>query len=230
MGAGGGTFDTNGNTITFATGLTGSGGLAKQGLGTLNLTGNNTYTGGTAVLAGTLAINGSIAGNVAVGSAGTLGGNGTIAGSVVNAGTLAPGNSIGLLTVNGSYTQMAGSTYQVEVNNAGQGDRINVGGAAAIQGGTVQVLAAAGSYANSTTYTIVRATGGVSGAYAGVSSNFAFLDADTELRCQRRLPHPGAAGAERLHADLPGARRPTRRRWAPPSTSPSPTPPATSPR
>ena len=57
----------------------------------------------------------------------------------------------------------------------GQGDRINVGGAAAIQGGTVQVLAAAGSYANSTTYTIVRATGGVSGVYAGVTSNFAFL-------------------------------------------------------
>ncbi len=34
---------------------------------------------------------------------------------------------------------------------------------------------AAGSYANSTTYTIVRATGGVSGTYAGVTSNFAFL-------------------------------------------------------
>jgi outer membrane autotransporter protein len=175
LGAGGGTFDTNGNTVTFATGLSGSGGLAKQGLGKLNLTGNSTYTGGTAVLAGTLAINGSVAGNVAVGSAGTLGGNGTIFGSVVNAGTLAPGNSIGLLTVNGSYVQAAGSIYQVEVNNAGQGDRINVGGAAAIQGGTVQVQAAAGSYANSTTYTIVRAAGGVSGTYAGVSSNFAFL-------------------------------------------------------
>ena len=85
LGAGGGIFDTNGNTVTFATGLTGSGGLAKQGLGTLNLTGNNTYTGGTAVLAGTLAINGSVAGNVAVGPAGTSGGNGTIVGSVVNA-------------------------------------------------------------------------------------------------------------------------------------------------
>ncbi|MGZ5911474.1 MAG: autotransporter outer membrane beta-barrel domain-containing protein, partial [Reyranella sp.] len=175
LGAGGGTFDTNGNTITLASGLTGSGGLAKQGLGTLNLTGNNTYTGGTAVLAGTLAVNGSVTGNVAVGAAGTLGGNGIIGGNVVNAGTLAPGNSIGLLTVNGSYVQAAGSTYQVEVNNAGQGDRINVGGAASIQGGTVQVLAAAGSYANSTTYTIVRATGGVSGVYSGVTSNFAFL-------------------------------------------------------
>ena len=33
LGAGGGTFDTNGNTITFATGLTGTGGLTKQGAG-----------------------------------------------------------------------------------------------------------------------------------------------------------------------------------------------------
>ena len=54
LGAGGGTFDTNGNNVTLASAITGSGGLAKQGLGTLNLTGANTYTGGTAVLAGTL--------------------------------------------------------------------------------------------------------------------------------------------------------------------------------
>jgi outer membrane autotransporter protein len=239
LGAGGGTFDTNGNTVTFASGLSGSGGLTKQGNGTLiltaansysggttvsggilqgntqslqgnilnnaavvfnqtgagtyggvmsgtgtltlmgggslNLTGTNTYTGGTAVLAGTLAVNGSVAGNVAVGPAGTLGGNGTIGGNVVTAGILAPGNSIGTLNISGSFTQAAGSTYQVEANAAGQADRINVGGAAAIQGGTVQVLAQPGSYANSTTYTIVRATGGVSGTYAGVTSNFAFL-------------------------------------------------------
>jgi autotransporter-associated beta strand protein len=175
MGAGGGILDTNGNNVTLASAIGGSGGLAKQGLGTLNLTGNNTYTGGTAVLAGTLAVNGSVAGNVAVGPAGTLGGNGTIGGNVVNAGTLAPGNSIGTLNISGSFTQVAGSTYQVEANAQGQADRINVGGAAAIQGGTVQVLAQPGNYGPSTTYTIVRATGGVSGTYAGVTSNFAFL-------------------------------------------------------
>jgi outer membrane autotransporter protein len=94
---------------------------------------------------------------------------------VFNAGTLAPGNSIGTLTVSGSYTQAAGSLYQVEANAAGQADRINVGGTATIQGGTVQVLAQPGNYGPSTTYTIVRATGGVSGVYSGVSSNFAFL-------------------------------------------------------
>jgi outer membrane autotransporter protein len=175
LGAGGGIFDTNGNNVMLASAITGSGGLAKQGLGTLNLTGNSTLSGGTAVMAGTLAVNGSIAGNVAVGASGTLGGNGTIGGNVVNAGTLAPGNSIGLLTVNGSYTQMAGSTYQVEANAQGQADRVNVGAAAAIQGGTVQVLAQPGNYGRSTTYTILNATGGVAGTYSGVTSNFAFL-------------------------------------------------------
>jgi outer membrane autotransporter protein len=39
----------------------------------------------------------------------------------------------------------------------------------------VQVLAQPGTYGRSTTYTILRATGGVSGIYTGVSSNFAFL-------------------------------------------------------
>jgi autotransporter-associated beta strand protein len=175
LGAGGGILDTNGNNVTLATAITGTGGLLKQGAGLLNLTGVSTYSGPTAVTAGTLAVNGSVTSNVAVGPSATLGGNGTIFGSVVNAGTLAPGNSIGTLTVSGNFAQVGG-TYQVEANAAGQADRINVGGSAAIGGGaTVQVLAQPGSYANSTTYTILRATGGVSGVYSGVTSNFAFL-------------------------------------------------------
>ena len=39
----------------------------------------------------------------------------------------------------------------------------------------MQVLAAAGHLRRNTTYTILTATGGVSGAYSGVTSNFAFL-------------------------------------------------------
>jgi outer membrane autotransporter protein len=160
---------------TYAGTMSGTGGLTLQGGGALNLTGSNSFTGGTTVAAGTLFVNGSLASGVTVGPGATLGGNGTITGLVTNNGILAPGNSIGTLNVVGDFVQAAGGTYQVEVNNAGQGDRINATGTAAIQGGTVQVLAAAGSYANSTTYTIVRATGGVSGTYAGVTSNFAFL-------------------------------------------------------
>ena len=89
-------------------------------------------------------------------------------------GTVAPGNSIGTLTVNGNFVQNAGSVYQVKRQCAGQSAMINVSGTASVNG-SVQVLAQPGNYARSTNYTILSATGGLSGTYAGVSSNFAFL-------------------------------------------------------
>ncbi len=168
------TTDSASNT-TLASAISGTGGLTKQGLGTLNLTGTNTYTGPTSVTAGTLAVNGGLTSNVTVGAAGTLGGNGTITGLVTNNGTVAPGNSIGTLTINGNFVQNAGTIYQVQVNPAGQSDRINTSGTATINGGMVQVQAQSGTYARNTTYTILNATGGVSGAYSSVTSNFAFL-------------------------------------------------------
>ena len=48
-------------------------------------------------------------------------------------------------------------------------------GAATINGGTVDVQAAAGTYGLSTTYTILTATGGVTGAFISATSNFIFL-------------------------------------------------------
>ena len=176
LGAGTLTTNSSANT-TLATQITGTGGLTKQGLGALNLTGTNTYTGPTSVMAGTLAVNGSLTSNVTVGAAGTLGGNGIITGLVTNNGIIAPGNSIGALTINGNFVQSAGSIYQVQVNSAGQGDRINSSGTATLNGGMVQVQvqAQSGTYARNTTYTILNATGGVSGTYSSVTSNFAFL-------------------------------------------------------
>jgi autotransporter-associated beta strand protein len=109
---------------------------------------------------------------------GIVGGSGTIVGNVVNNGIVAPGNSIGTLTVNGAYTQAAGSSYQVETNAAGQADRIDVSGApgtATLSGGTVTVTAAPGVYAPSTTYIILTATGGVTGAYASSNTFLPFL-------------------------------------------------------
>ncbi len=152
--------------------------FGKTGTSTWTLTGTSSQTTPWTITQGTLAVNGSITGDVTVATAGRLGGNGTITGSIVNNGTIAPGNSIGTITLSGSYTQAAGSTYQVEVNSAGASDRINVTGApgtATINGGTVQVIAASGTYGRTTTYTILNATGGVTGTFAGVTSNFAFL-------------------------------------------------------
>lgn len=68
--------DTNGQTVTHATALRGSGStLTKLGSGTLTLSATNTYTGGTAVSGGTLNITGRL-------------GNGSYAGGISNAGAL----------------------------------------------------------------------------------------------------------------------------------------------
>jgi len=187
---------------TLSTTITGTGGITKSGAGLLNLTGTNTYTGPTSVSGGRLAVNGTITSNVTVNSGGNLGGAGTITGTVTNSGILAPGNSIGTLTVTGTYTQAAGSTYQVEANASAQADRINVNGApgtATINGGTVQALPDPGVYAPSTTYTILNATGGVTGTFANVTSNYPFLQAslgyDTNNVYLTLKPGGFAAGA-----------------------------------
>ena len=54
--AGGATFDTNSNNVTFANaiGNSGLGSLTKAGLGSLTLSGSNSYTGSTLVSTGTL--------------------------------------------------------------------------------------------------------------------------------------------------------------------------------
>src|SRR5262249_36059050 len=76
FGAGGATFDTNGNNVTLASALLGAGGLTKVGAGTLRLSGANTYAGGTTINAGTLAV--SADANLGNSSGGLAFGGGTL--------------------------------------------------------------------------------------------------------------------------------------------------------
>jgi outer membrane autotransporter protein len=172
------TVDTQSNNLTLSGSISGPGGLDKVGAGTLTLAGTSTYTGATTVNEGVLNVTGSLVSAVCVCSGATLTGTGTIGGlSVGGGGTVAPGASIGTLRVNGSVNFDSDSTYQVKANAAGQSDRITATAAAALAGGTVQVLAQSGTYARQTKYTILTASGGVSGKFAGVTSNLAFLTA-----------------------------------------------------
>ncbi|HZZ27613.1 MAG TPA: autotransporter-associated beta strand repeat-containing protein [Pirellulales bacterium] len=56
LNAGGGTVDSNGNTITLAHNITGVGGLSVRGNATITLTGTNNYQGTTTVQNGTLVL------------------------------------------------------------------------------------------------------------------------------------------------------------------------------
>lgn len=170
---------TFGNNLdrTFQGFITGSGSFIKQGTGSFTMTANNSaYTGTTTVNNGLLAVNGNLSNSATtVNANGTLGGTGTVGQTTMN-GTIAPGNSIGTLNINGPYVQNAGSFYNVEVNAAGQSDLINVNGTATINGGTVRVIAGMGAYNPTTVYTILTSSGARTGTFTGVTSSFAFLD------------------------------------------------------
>ncbi len=173
-----GTFNTSGDSVTFnvadATGdalsdlnvntplsnQAGSGlaagavnGLIKAGVGTMTLSGANTYTGPTSVNGGKLLVNGSITSATTVNAGGTLGGSGTITGNVaVNGGTLSPGNSPGLLTVSGNLTLDSASTTNLEINGTTRGttyDALDVTGTVNYGGTLNLLLGSAGTAGNS---------------------------------------------------------------------------------
>ncbi|MCB8822809.1 autotransporter outer membrane beta-barrel domain-containing protein [Microvirga rosea] len=161
---------------SFAGALAGSGRFIKSGAGTLSLLGDSSgFIGATRIESGTLAVHSKLGGTVDLGATGRLQGTGTV-GSTIVSGTIAPGNSIGTLNVAGNVLFNPGSIYEVEVDAAGQGDRILASGTATINGGSVEVLAGMGNYAPATTYTILTAENGRSGTFDGVTSNLAFLD------------------------------------------------------
>jgi autotransporter-associated beta strand protein len=162
FGSNGATFDTNGNNVTLASALSGTGGLTKIGSGTMTLTGTDTYSGPTTVNAGTLTVNGSIANStVTVNSGATLNGTGTVGGLTIASGaTFAPGNSPGTMTVAGNLAFQSAAIYLVQITPS-TASSTNVSGSATLAG-TVQAAFASGSYATRT-YTILSAAGGLGG-------------------------------------------------------------------
>ncbi|HMM91284.1 autotransporter outer membrane beta-barrel domain-containing protein [Bradyrhizobium sp.] len=157
---------------TFNLSLIGAG-LQYDGFTTFNKvdSSNWTVTGTGAqdwnVLGGTLSVNGVVNGVVTVNPGGTLGGTGSIDNVSINGGRLAPGNSIGTLNVAASLTFSAASSYMVEISGVSS-DLTRVGGVATLGGATV-VVAPLGTVAKQ--YTILTATGGVSGTFNPVVSS-----------------------------------------------------------
>ncbi len=174
------TLTTVGNLdSTFSGIISGSGALTKEGGGKLELTGTSTYTGPTTVNHGTLIVNGTIASEVTVNAGGMLMGSGMVGGDamIMSGGMYAPGNSIGTQTIAGNFTLNPGAVLQIQVNAAGQGDKVIVNGTVNLTGATLRVLAANGNYKPKTDYTIIQNDGAdaVAGKFSEVTSSLAFL-------------------------------------------------------
>ncbi|EHR03405.1 autotransporter outer membrane beta-barrel domain-containing protein [Bradyrhizobium sp. WSM471] len=149
--------------------------IDKTGSSNWALTGTSTTTAFVTVNGGTLSVNGDISstGGVTVNAGATLGGIGTVSSTIINAGgSLAPGNSIGTLTVSGNLTFAGGGNYVVEVSPA-TADRTNVTGNATLAG-TLRAIGTGGTYTPGTHYTVMNAAGTLSGSFGAlaISGNF----------------------------------------------------------
>ena len=149
--------------------VTNAGSLRKQGSGTWIIDTVLNAPVGTNVVAGVLNVDGRLNSpvvNVQVG--GTIKGTGVIGpigGIVTNAGNLSPGNSPGVLTISGSYTQASTGTYNVLIVSASDYSRLVVGGHATLDGTLRLTLASGFVPLAGSQFSILTATGGISGTF-----------------------------------------------------------------
>jgi autotransporter-associated beta strand protein len=181
------------DTLIVASAISGTGVLNQIGGGTTILTGINTYTGATTVNAGTLIVNGSIADSSGlVAAAGTvIGGTGILPSATIN-GTLAPGNSVGTITVNGNLSFGNNAVYLVELGATA--DKTVVTGTADLAGTVTAAFAPGASLAHQ--YTILAAAGGITGTFdtlnatgvpAGFAASLGYTPTDVTLTLTAQL-------------------------------------------
>jgi autotransporter-associated beta strand protein len=132
--SGGAFIDTQTYSVGISAPLQGSGGITKQGTGTLTLSGFSGSTGVSAVQAGTLAVTGSVmavtvqsGGKIApgvssIGTLNTLGETWNSGGTCVwntSAHTGTPGTDWSLISINGELNIAATSKFTISINDTG---------------------------------------------------------------------------------------------------------------
>ncbi|MFH6783012.1 autotransporter domain-containing protein [Methylobacterium sp. MA0201] len=175
----GATFRTDAGTVLTLRDntLSGSGDIAKAGLGTLDIRSAVADARAlTAVQEGMLKINSSTlyrSTEVTVAKDAVLGGSGTIIGTVKNRGTLAPGNSIGTLTIDGNYEQTDSGRIVMEVDT-NRFDALRVNGNLTVGGEIDLAFDPTDKIANQT-FTFASSAGTTSGRFGQVIDLNPFL-------------------------------------------------------
>ena len=178
------------------------------------LTGNHQLLGPATVLQGTLALDGTFAGSVIVGEGGTFDANGAIGGPLkvkgrVSARTPVAGG-FGTLAAVGPITLGRGLQLGLDVDAVGGNSLLATNSRAAMDGTLVTVNAEAGEYGRVTSYAVLHANLGLSGAATSRAAvtNVPALDADLSqsattlfltllnwnMPLQPRRPQPAATG------------------------------------
>ena len=160
--------------------------------------GTAVFTKSATVVLGTLSVNGALlTPQLDIGQAAALRGYGPIVGAVTNHGTIYPGAgqldainrgtilvgtaaSPGTLSIVGSYTQFATGTLYLRLNYTAVNDQLAVTGPATLNGGTLHLQIAENINlrgAADGNYTLLTATGGISGSFKNVETNSFFLKA-----------------------------------------------------
>ncbi|HXI85441.1 MAG TPA: autotransporter-associated beta strand repeat-containing protein [Verrucomicrobiae bacterium] len=165
---------TNGTlTATLGAGTSASGGLTKNGAGTLTLSGANTYTGLTTVANGTLRVSGAkLGGSVTVGSGLGLGGSGasTISGSVsMGSGALMNlSNSVAATLIVSNGVTLNNNTLNFSLGGlTATNNTVVAGGSLAVSGLNTVNLSQAGGFGTVGNYRLI--TGG------GLANTNAFI-------------------------------------------------------
>ena len=162
--------------------ISGSGGLIKQGIGALGLSGSNTYGGATRIERGTLALRegGSIRSDVIIVAQSNpsqaalqfMGSDTRVTGNVDNGGSIVLLSERGSGTIDGNYLQRSGAQLLIALGV----DALHVTGTATLEGGGVQINSLLPGYVaqDGKRQELIHAEGGLSGKFdvaASVTQN-----------------------------------------------------------
>jgi autotransporter-associated beta strand protein len=206
---GSGVLTAGGNNFSsiFSGAMSGTGGFVKQGTGIQVFSGTNSYDGPTHVNAGALLVNGALtSSSTFVHAGGILGGAGNVRDVNVNGGMFAPGNGAAgsQMTVNGNLGFTGAGIYRVFVDSAMVSSAL-VNGTATLAGAAVNAQIAAGSRL-AQEYTILSTTGGFTGSFGAITTNFPGFQAtvvnqgnDAILKLVAALPSAGGVSVNQLN-------------------------------